>query len=180
MFFSYADCITKYGNAYQLNKALEDGLVFKLEDGIYSDSEYESEVAIISKKYPDGIFTGEFAFYVHGLTDLIPEKYALATKAKATPLVDGRIEQIYTRDDLLNIGVIQMEVDGAMIPIYDKERMIIELLRNKNKMPKDLYKEIIGNYRRIIESLEIWRIQEYLDIFPKSKMIKKAFDEEIL
>ena len=180
MFFSYADCITKYGNAYQLNKALEDGLVFKLEDGIYSDSEYESEVAIISKKYPDGIFTGEYAFYVYGLTDLIPEKYTLATKAKATPLVDGRIEQIYTRDDLLNIGVIQVEVDGATIPIYDKERMLVELLRNKNKMPKDLYKEIIGNYRRIIESLEIWRIQEYLDIFPKSKMIKKAFDEEIL
>ncbi len=180
MILSYADCITKYGNAYQLNKALEDGLVFKLEDGIYSDSEYESEVAIISKKYPDGIFTGEYAFYVYGLTDLIPEKYTLATKAKATPLVDGRIEQIYTRDDLLNIGVIQVEVDGATIPIYDKERMLVELLRNKNKMPKDLYKEIIGNYRRIIESLEIWRIQEYLDIFPKSKMIKKAFDEEIL
>ena len=163
MILSYADCITKYGNAYQLNKALEDGLVFKLEDGIYSDSEYESEVAIISKKYPDGIFTGEYAFYVYGLTDLIPEKYTLATKAKATPLVDGRIEQIYTRDDLLNIGVIQVEVDGATIPIYDKERMLVELLRNKNKMPKDLYKEIIGNYRRIIESLEIWRIQEYLD-----------------
>lgn len=180
MILSYADCIRKFGNAYQLNKALEDGLVFKLEDGIYSDSEYESEVAIISKKYPDGIFTGEYAFYVYGLTDLIPEKYTLATKAKATALVDGRIEQIYTRDDLLNIGVIQMEVDGATIPIYDKERMIIELLRNKNKMPKDLYKEIIGTYRRIIESLEIWRIQEYLDIFPKSKMIKKAFDEEIL
>ena len=47
-------------------------------------------------------------------------------------------------------------------------------------MQKDLYKEIISNYRRIIDSLEIWRIQEYLDIFPKSKMIKKAFDEEIL
>lgn len=47
MILSYADCITKYGNAYQLNKALEDGLVFKFEDGIYSDSEYESEVAII-------------------------------------------------------------------------------------------------------------------------------------
>ena len=180
MIFSYADCITKYGSAYQLNKALEEGLVYKLEEGIYSDSEYESELAIISKKYPDGIFAGEFAFYIHGLTDLIPEKYAFATKAKAAPLVDSRIEQIYTQDTLLSIGVIRMEVDGTTIPIYDKERMVIELLRNKNKMPKDLYKEIIGNYRRIIDSLEIWRIQEYLDIFPKSKMIKKAFDEEIL
>lgn len=180
MILSYADCITKYGNAYQLNKALEDGLVFKLEDGIYSDSEYESEVAIISKKYPDGIFTGVFAFYVHGFTDLIPDKYALATKAKSAALVDSRVEQIYTRDDLLDMGVTQIEVGGTTISIYDKERMLIELLRNKNKMQKDLYKEIISNYRRIIDSLEIWRIQEYLDIFPKSKMIKKAFDEEIL
>ena len=46
-------------------------------------------------------------------------------------------------------------------------------------MPYDLYKEIIGNYRKIIEGLEIWRIQECADIFPKSKMIKKALEEEV-
>ena len=44
----------------------------------------------------------------------------------------------------------------------------------------DLYKEIIMNYREIIGSLEIWRIQEYAAIFPKSKMISKALDEEVM
>lgn len=57
--------------------------------------------------------------------------------------------------------------------------MLIELLRNKNSMPHDLYKEVLGNYRKIIDDLEIWRIQEYAEIFPKSKMIKKALAEEV-
>ena len=73
----------------------------------------------------------------------------------------------------------EKEISGVTVKIYDKERMLIELLRNKNSMPYDLYKEIIGNYRKIIEGLEIWRIQEYADIFPKSKMIKKALEEEV-
>ena len=93
--------------------------------------------------------------------------------------MDSRIEQIYVRDDLLQLGVIEKNINNVTVKMYDKERMLIELLRNKNIMPYDLYKEIIGNYRRIIEGLQIWRIQEYTEIFPKSKMIKKALEEEV-
>lgn len=77
-------------------------------------------------------------------------------------------------------GVIEKEVNDEIVKIYDKERMLIELLQNKNSMPYDLYREIIGNYCKIAETLQIWRIQEYADNFPKSKMIKKALDEEVL
>lgn len=110
---------------------------------------------------------------------MIPEKYDIATKAKAAKLLDSRIVQTYVRDDLLMLGVNETEVDGVTAKIYDKERMLIELLRNKNLMPYDLYKEIVGNYRKIIEKLQIWRIQEYAELFPKKKMIKKALEEEI-
>ena len=58
--------------------------------------------------------------------------------------------------------------------------MLIELLRAKNTMPYDLYKEILVHYREIIGNLEIWRIQEYAAVFPKSKMISKALDEEVM
>lgn len=102
------------------------------------------------------------------------------TGQKDAPIHDTRVQQIYTRSDLLPLGCVEQEYDGTTIRIYDKERMLIELLRNKNKMPHDMYKEILYNYRRIIDSLEIWRIQEYAEIFPKSKMIKRAFREEVL
>ena len=84
------------------------------------------------------------------------------------------------RDDIFELGVQNAIVDGYKIRIYDKERMLIELLRNRNTMPYDLYKEILLKYRTIIDSLQIWRIQEYAEVFPKSKMIKKALDEEVM
>lgn len=180
MLYSYKECLEKYKNSYQINKVMEAKMIYKIEEGIYSDNEYESEVAVLSKKYPNAIFTGEFAFYVHGFTDLVPEVYSMATKEKAAPIKDIRVNQIYTRNDLIDLGVVKKKYEGTEIFIYDKERMLIELLRNKNKMPKDLYKEIIGNYRKEIDTLEIWRIQEYLDVFPKSKMIKRLFDDEVL
>ena len=103
----------------------------------------------------------------------------IAKKAKAAKLMDPKIVQIYMRDDLLMLGVTEKGINGVTVKIYDKERMLIELLRNKNNMSYDLYKEILGNYRKIIEDLQIWRIQEYADIFPKSKMIWKALREEV-
>lgn len=180
MIFSYTEAIEEYGNAYQLSRALEKGLLYKQENGIYSTRKYESELSIIMKKHPKAVLAGEYAFYCHGLTNVIPEKYELATPSKSARLQDKRIKQIYMRDDIFALGIIEKEIDGSSIRIYDKERMLIELLRRKNKMPYDLYKEILFNYRTIIDELELWRIQEYASVFPKSKMISKALDEEVL
>ena len=179
MILSYKECIEKYGNDYQLSMAVAEEYIYRVEPGVYSTERYSSELEVIVKKYPYAIFSGEYAFYYHNLTDVIPEKYHVATKAKAAKLTDPRIEQIYTRDDLLHMGVIEVEIHGIKVKMYDKERMLIELLRNKNSMPYDLYKEILGNYRKIIQTLQTWRIQEYADIFPKSKMINKALAEEV-
>mgnify|MGYP003295644494 CR=1 FL=1 len=132
------------------------------------------------KKYPNAILCGEYAFYAHDLTDVVPDQYSIATKSKAARIKDPRVFQVYMRDDILSLGCIIKEIEGVDVRIYDKERMLIELLRNKNSMPRDLYKEILLSYRKTIYDLDIRRIQEYIKIFPKSKMIKKAFSEEVL
>ena len=143
MILTYKECIEKFGNDYQLTKAVAEEIIYRVESGVYSTERYSLELAVIVKKYPNAILTGESAFYYHDLTDVIPEKYHIATKAKAAKLLDARIEQIYVRDDLLQLGVVEKEINGVIVKIYDKERMLIELLRNKNSMPYDLYKENI-------------------------------------
>ncbi len=72
-----------------------------------------------------------------------------------------------------------MSRDHVTCRIYDKERMLIELLRFKNKLPYDYYKEILGNYRMQISNLDIERIQKYAAIFPKSKMINTLLESEV-
>lgn len=179
MIIRYNDCIDKFGSNYQLEKALKAREIYKLDSGLYSNIENVPELAIIAMKYPNAIITGDNAFYIHSLTDMIPSKYSLATKSSAAKINNSKVMQIYVRDDIIELGVEEKNIDGYNIRVYDKERMLIELLRNKNKMPYDLYKEILLKYRTLINSLQIWRIQEYIEIFPKSKMIKKALDIEV-
>lgn len=65
---------------------------------------------------------------------MISEKYSMATKSKAAKISAPRVFQIYVRDDLLELGAQTQSVDGYEFRINDRERMLIELLRNKNTM----------------------------------------------
>ena len=43
----------------------------------------------------------------------------------------------------------------------------------------DYYKEILGNYRKILHELDSQLIQDYLPQFPKSNMINQALQLEV-
>ena len=65
MILTYTECIEKYGNDYQLEKAIAEEGVYRVESGVYSTKRYFNELEIIFKKYPNAILTGEYAFYCH-------------------------------------------------------------------------------------------------------------------
>ena len=180
MLYSYQECLEKYGNDYQIKKELAEGRLFMLEKGIYSDKQYVPELDIITKKYPDAVLTLNSAFYYHGLTDTIPKKYYLATEKGKRKITDLRIKQIYENSGELLLGVIQMVYDNSTITIYNKERILIELIRNKSKIPFDLYKEIISNYRNEIDNLDIALISDYAYELPKTNMVMDTIIREVL
>lgn len=179
MLITYSQCIEKYHSDYQIQKALNSGALFKIEPGVYSDKETASELAVIACKYPGAVLTMNSAFYYHGLTDVIPDQYYLATKKSARGIRDSRVKQVFVPEDCFPLGIISMQRRDALIQIYDRERMLIELLRFRNLLPFDYYKEILKNYREIAEDLDIPRIEEYAGIFPKSKLILKTLKNEV-
>lgn len=179
MVLTYNECLKSYKSAYQIRKAICMGKLYQIEKGIYANEPKVSTLAIITAKYPNAIITMDTAFYFHGLTDVIPDEYCIATPESSRALRDKRVKQFFVNDKILHTGVVTMERRDATFKIYDKERMLIELLRFKNKLPFDYYKEILGNYRNHIYDLDIERIQEYASIFPRHKMISEALDAEV-
>ena len=180
MLLSYPECIQLYESKYNLKKKIAQGELFRLEKGIYADKKYVPEFQIISKKYPAAVFTLNSAFYYHQLTDVIPEKYYLATNRDASKIPDSRVVQIFENIDQFEVGAENIEYCGIYIYMYNKERMLIELLRNKNKLPFDYYKEILNSYRRIINNLDIQLIQDMALQSTKSRMIMEALQMEVL
>lgn len=179
MVYLYKQCLEKYGTDYKIKKELEAGALFLKEKGIYSDKEHVPELEIIAKKYPNGIFTLQSAFYYHGLTDVIPEYYYLATTRGASQMKDPRVKQIFENSDGIGLGKMQLDYNGTLINIYDKERMLIELIRSKNKLPFDYYKEIINNYRSMIMDLDLEAISEYAYHLPKMRMVLETLQKEV-
>ena len=180
MIYTYTDCMEKYGTKYNIEKQVAEGNLFKLERGIYSDVKYVPEKQIISTKYPNAVFTMDSAFYYHGLTDVVPEKYYLITDRGAAKISDKRVVQLFENSDALYLGAEHYKENDYSLLMYSRERMLLELLRNKNKLPFDYYKEIIGNYRKIIHELDFQAIQDMLPVLPKSKMIMELLELEVL
>ena len=136
------------------------------------------ELEIIMKKYPNAILTLNSAFYYYGLTDTIPDQYYVETPKRK--IEDVRVKQIYENSNAFEMGKTTIEYDGVDITIYNEERLLIELIRNKRKFSFDLYKEIISNYRKLIHKMDMTQIMEYAYELPKTNMVMETIRLEIL
>ncbi len=179
MLYNHNELKDKYKSTYQIRKALKNKEIFKIEKGIYSDTPNVHYLEVIMKKYSYGIFTSYSAYYYHNLTDVIPNKMYLATNRNATTINSDKIQQIRMKDDLYKLGKTEVEYEGIKINIYDKERMLIDLARNKNQIGYDLYKEIISNYRKLANSLDTQKIEEYLQYFVNGDKIFEIIQDEV-
>ena len=177
---THSDCLEQYGSDYRIQQKLEAGELFKIGKGLYSEEEHVPELAELSYKYPNAILTMRNAFYMHGLTDVIPDEYDFATDRDAAKISDKRVRQYFIPRSFLRDGVEQYDHKGYKIPMYSKERMLIELLRYKSKLPFDYYKEIILNFRRIMRTLDIQKIQDYALASPKSNKVMETLQMEVL
>lgn len=165
MILLYKELIKQYKSDYEIKKLIKVGKIFKIEKGVYSDNNNVNYLEVLNKKYPNAIFTLDSAFYYHSLTDVTPEKECLALRRNSTKISDDRVKVIYYQDKFFEIGKSILRVNGVEIKIYDKERMLIELIRNRKTLGFDYYKEIIGNYREIKNSLNTKKIAEYISKF---------------
>ena len=180
MVYDYKECLNMYGSHYGLKLALSSGSVYKIKKGLYSTDKHPKELEIFVKEHKAAVFTLQSAFYYLGISDVIPTQYVVATDKDATKYKGQDIKQYYINNGLVNIGAITINYSGVEIPIYSKERMLIEALRYKKSLPFDYYKEIINYYRNHIDDIDITLVLDYLESFPKKNLLTKAIQLEVL
>ena len=179
MLVNYNECKIRFGSAYQIEKALRDGRLFKMEKGVYSESGDESEIEVLQAKYPNTVISFDSAYFYYDMTDYVPEKYTLTIPDHARPIKDSRIRLSFVPEDVLMVGMTSYDYNGSRIRIYDKERLLIDTARMKGRMPPDLYKEVINHYRQIKDELDGSKFPEYLEPFPHRDRIMQVIDTEV-
>ena len=135
-----------------INYLINAGLIEKVRNGYYQwiDPDNQSEAATVIRLFPDGILCMDTALRHYGYSDRTPvqwhiavNKYSNRTRFKIDyPF----IKPYYVAPEILEIGLCEQEIDGNKVKMYDKERVICDCLRHRNKMDKEVFNKAIQGY----------------------------------
>lgn len=165
---------------YSIRNKVYSKQLFLIERGLYSDEkEWNLDEGYISKKYPNSIITGISALHIYDLIDFIPDKFYLASEQHSFPIRRKDVLQSYQEEKYFSIGKTIIKYSNSYISIYNLERMLIELVRLKEKFPPEIFYEAVVSYRRIKNKLDFYKISEYLKVFSNGNSLLSKIKELI-
>lgn len=177
MIYLYTD-LTKRGiSDYQIKKKVAAQELYMIKKGVYSTTPDFNYLEYISHKHPNAVIDLTTACHCYGLLKKNAKPYFIATKQKDRKIKDENIKQIFMTDSLYNIGISKVTYQGFNILIYDLERLLIEVTRNKVNLSYDDYHEIIHGYHRIAKLLNKKKLNEYIVHFKDKKIIERINKE---
>jgi hypothetical protein len=179
MIYSFKEALKTFGSRYQIRKALFEKRIFVIKRGYYSDEKPLKDEAALSIFYPGAIFTLNSAFFLYDLTDTIPDYFYVASLRTYVRIKDKDVKQSYQEKEIFALGTSSLKTPTGMVRIYDKERLLIELIRFQKRLPYDYYKEIIGNYRKISYLLDSNKIAAYTNHFKNGETILRQIMREV-
>ncbi len=138
-----------YRNIQQMSEA---GLIEKVRRGYYRwiDDDGSSEVTIINKLFPDAVLCMETALFYYGYSDRNPAEWHIAIDKNASrqrAKIDYPFIKVYRIEpDLLPVGETKGEIDFTQVRIYDRDRTMCDVLKNMNKMDREIFNKAVQGY----------------------------------
>ncbi len=126
--------------------------IVKIANGLYAfPNEDIDEYIYFSYRIPKGIFSHETASYLHGLCTRMPLAYVMSvqigdnvTRVKA---VKKNILFKYCKKNYHQMGKIKIiNPFGREISVYDKERTILDFIKDKDRIDSQVFSETMKSY----------------------------------
>jgi predicted transcriptional regulator of viral defense system len=156
---------------------VREGLVEKVRYGYYQwiDENDGSEALTVIRLFPDAILCMYTALRYYGYSDRTPIEWHLAVSKdsnKSRFNIDYPfIKPYYVEKSILSLGMTEGRMDGHIVKIYDKERVICDCLRYRNKMDREIFNKAIQSYVQDTEK-NIPRLMEYAHLLRIAKTAK--------
>ncbi len=160
-----------------IQRMLEEGLIEKVKRGYYHwiEDNGKSEVVIINSLFPDAVLCMETALFYYGYSDRNPAEWNIAIDknvSRQRTKIDYPFVKAYRVEPaLLSVGETKGEIDFIEVRIYNRDRTICDVLRNMNKMDKEIFNKAIQNYVKDPKK-NIPNLMEYAKVLRVQKRVK--------
>lgn len=164
-----------------LSNYVKTGDLVRVERGIYNlPNEWNDEFELLQKKNKNVIFSHGTALYFLGLSDRTPHMIHItvsqgynAHHLKNEPL---EIRVHYVKKENVDIGAITIRSpQGGNIKIYDPERCICDIIRDKKYTDIQIFQDAIKRYFSLKDK-DLRKLLKYSRIFKVEDEVRKYIE----
>ena len=164
---------------FQLYAFIEKNNFQRVAHGVYVSADaWKDDEYILSLRCPQGVLSHDEALYYHGLMEREPtiKTITVYTGYGTAALVEDGIKVFTVKKELLSLGKIDMKTSlGHIVPMYDKERTICDLVRSRNWFEIQDYQFAIKTYVNQNDK-DLNKLMEYAKAFHIDKKIREYME----
>lgn len=168
-----ADVVKNNIPRYYLTKLNRENKIRRVSRGLYTNVEsLNDKFLLISFKSKYVVFSNMTALYLLGLSERIPIKYDVTVKAgyKGSLQNMNEVNLFYSNKNYYELGIIAIkDLYGNNISVYDLEKSICDIIKNKNKLDRELFNKAIRKYyySKNKNTLKLYDYAKKMNIYEK-------------
>lgn len=126
-----------------LSKLCKEEKIHRIVKGQYIlPEEMQDELLSISKRSDKVVFSHETALFLHGISDRTPFEHTITAPSGCVPstAIKSECKVYYIKPELFELGKTMLKTPaGNLVPVYDLERTICDVIRSRNKMGTETF-----------------------------------------
>lgn len=160
-----------------LTRLVNNNVIERVSRGLYvKTNSLPDDLVILQNKSKNAIYSNMTALYLYGFSDRLPIKYDITVNSG----YNGSLQEVdnvnlfYTKKELLNLGEIVYRLDsGNLIKVYDLERTICDVIKNKNRLDQELVNKALRKYFYSKEknTLKLYEYAKKMKIYKKVRSV---------
>lgn len=170
------DALNEGVSKYMVLNYIRRNEMEKVAPGVYISSDaWEDKLYLLQLRNRKIIFSHESALYIHNLSDREPFSPVITVGRgyNAKHLKDDGVVVHTVRPEWLELGLTQGQTfTGNTVRIYDKERCICDIIKNKNNMDIQVFQTALTTYFSDSEK-NIHNLMKYADIMGISDKVRQ-------
>lgn len=156
-----------------LTKLIKENKIERVSHGVYiKKNVLVDEFVVLQSKSKYAIYSNTTALYLHGFSNRIPIRYDITIKSgyKGSLQKEDNVNLFYTKNELLDLGVINYKLDsGNIIRVYDLDKTICDIIKNKKKIDAEIFNKAIREYfySKKKNTLKLYEYAKKMNIYNK-------------
>lgn len=131
---------------------LNDKKLDRVGTGIYKLPEYPIDnFYILSKSSKKMCYSHGTSLYLHNMSDRIPLVYDITVpyNYSGNLLNNENVSLRYVKEDIFALGMTDIKtINDLTVKCYDLERTLCDIIKDKNRMDKEIYSQGLKEYAR--------------------------------